>query len=638
MLKAFSISGYKAFRDASMDLAPITLIYGQNSAGKSTIIEALQLARAGVRFQLGDFGVTGAKRWAQFVEIHRALHHKGNKAPFHFGLTSDSETIFVSYASESEAWFDGGDSDLPAILLPPRTSLASIVDGDDLNRAVGDGAEKEMGVANDSWAATALERIGEIKEFLGDADHDPDAAAFPHADDWLRVPDALSIQWLPDMSPDAQSPAILGIRDTPEDVEIDALSPDEFNEFAKNIMSLYIAAYYGSVCSTETGMDRFVDDYMNSVLPEIARVHEAMTYQVQDELRLSKASNQFTWPELMGFAWTALSELPFETLTNDDGEEVPLEIRSGDYFIEVTDDDSGFSQAQIKSPVSTNWEAEFESRFAISDALRNVLTNALTLRLAIALSPALSPWASIGPFRHRPGWHEDVSFDEILSGSSVGDDGHLLPAVIFRHRNHALEFRVNQWLVKLGIPYEFANGDPEQIFEEHRYDSKRLTAYRFRPRLFDLARCDGDGDPIEVGFEDVGYGLNQVLPIITQLCSPMPANSLVTIQQPELHIHPRLQTELGDLLLESTMTNVDDPAFPPKQVIVETHSEHILLRIQRRIREGKVDPSHVSVLYVDTAEDGGSVVHRIRLGDKGEFLDEWPDGFFGERLMEILGY
>lgn len=73
------------------------------------------------------------------------------------------------------------------------------------------------------------------------------------------------------------------------------------------------------------------------------------------------------------------------------------------------------------------------------------------------------------------------------------------------------------------------------------------------------------------------------------------------------------------------------------QVIVETHSENILLRIRRLIRNGKLRPDEVAVLYVDNVDEAGATVRRLRLGDRGELLDPWPTGFFDDGLADILG-
>jgi predicted ATPase len=95
-------------------------------------------------------------------------------------------------------------------------------------------------------------------------------------------------------------------------------------------------------------------------------------------------------------------------------------------------------------------------------------------------------------------------------------------------------------------------------------------------------------------------------------------------------LHPRLQAELAELIVQSASTRGN-------QFILETHSEHLLLRIRRLIRRGTIPAELVSILYVDPRIDGTADVIEIDLGDDGEFLDEWPDGFFPERFNELFG-
>lgn len=127
---------------------------------------------------------------------------------------------------------------------------------------------------------------------------------------------------------------------------------------------------------------------------------------------------------------------------------------------------------------------------------------------------------------------------------------------------------------------------------------------------------------------DVGFGIGQVLPIIIE--SLVNKNTTICVEQPEIHLHPRLQAHLADLFIESLKNN--------NQWIIETHSEALLLRFQRRIRNKDNVFSHkdMKVSYVDCSEFGAQVTE-LPLDDDGDFLKHWPDGFFEERLTEQLG-
>jgi len=117
---------------------------------------------------------------------------------------------------------------------------------------------------------------------------------------------------------------------------------------------------------------------------------------------------------------------------------------------------------------------------------------------------------------------------------------------------------------------------------------------------------------------------------------------MVNIEQPELHLHPSLAARLGDLFL----TINKKPGFA--RLLIETHSEHLILRILRRIRQTTdgdlpehipptppVTPDDVCVLWVDNLGDGTTFT-RLRISDNGRWLDRWPDGFFSERHEELF--
>ncbi|MDE2687363.1 MAG: AAA family ATPase [Chloroflexota bacterium] len=138
----------------------------------------------------------------------------------------------------------------------------------------------------------------------------------------------------------------------------------------------------------------------------------------------------------------------------------------------------------------------------------------------------------------------------------------------------------------------------------------------------------------QVTLADVGYGINQILPVIIEGIASQ-EGAILCVEQPEIHLHPRLQANIADLMID---TIADEPG-KRKQWIVETHSELLITRLQRRIREGKISPDDISVLYVDPSDDNGvegSAIIELRLGEDSYFKDHWPHGFFDDALKEEL--
>ena len=174
--------------------------------------------------------------------------------------------------------------------------------------------------------------------------------------------------------------------------------------------------------------------------------------------------------------------------------------------------------------------------------------------------------------------------------------------------------------------------DPEDIFK--RWIDEIVESHP--DALQDLILVDKRSGTA-VSHRDVGIGVSQVLPVLVSAYAS--SGKLLAIEQPEIHLHPALQADLGDVFLESALSGGGNT------LVIESHSEHLLLRIMRRIRETstgnlpegipEVRPQDVMVLFVEP--DGEqSLIREMPLNERGELVKAWPGGFFEEGLREIF--
>ena len=131
---------------------------------------------------------------------------------------------------------------------------------------------------------------------------------------------------------------------------------------------------------------------------------------------------------------------------------------------------------------------------------------------------------------------------------------------------------------------------------------------------------------------DVGFGISQVLPVLVQLYYS-PANSIIIMEQPELHLHPSAQSALADVMIKAISARED--AKPRNiQLIIETHSEHFLRRFQRRIAEKKLSKDNFTAYFANN-DKCPSILEPLEINLFGE-ITNWPQNFFGDMNGDIF--
>lgn len=162
--------------------------------------------------------------------------------------------------------------------------------------------------------------------------------------------------------------------------------------------------------------------------------------------------------------------------------------------------------------------------------------------------------------------------------------------------------KLNIWLKKLNVSSDIIL----QRFEEIR------SVYLLNPVL-----------KTKINLTNLGFGISQLLPIIVE--GIYKKNSVIIIQQPELHLNPKLQGDITDFLIYSHKENNNS-------FLIETHSEHILLCLQRRIAEREISKKELGLYNFELGENG-SKLSQVLLNENGTLL-EWPKGFFEEDLED----
>lgn len=561
LLQALRVGNFKAFADTQrIPLKPITLIFGPNSAGKSSFIHSLALAHE------AQFG--REKRSLSRLDVHHtdvggsAIDLGGFRQYVHRGQLNRR----VEWGAEINvsALSQGKDQRL-AQLLAPVSSVA-------VNMALG------------------ME--------LDDQDR-PKPGVEPRVDAIEIIADGVELLRMSHRPATAQAEAHAG------HLRLDRLASDHavFRQVLKAIVE-------AQTTSEEMRPEDFeaANDAIAGLLPElVVRIDQFFPSGV---------------------------ELP-----KGDGADI--------------------------APVSRLFPvSKGNRREDIAQALRFVLPrtlNDLIKGLADVLAGELKQLQYLSPLRSFPPRH--LAFAEYEDANWYAGGGNAWDVV---RRDDAVRDAVNVWLSspKLKTPYKLVvrslvaldqlqapleegleRLQDDGLVMEHEEESRHTTGGAW-PVIKDVeaaasdllgAMQASDADRIRelvlvdqrtntvVTHRDVGIGISQVLPVLVMAYASR--GKLLAMEQPEIHLHPALQAKLGDVFIEAALGERKNT------FILETHSEHLILRLMRRIREGKIRPDDVGVVFVEPLARGSRFIE-LRIDDEGDFIDEWPGGFFEESFHE----
>lgn len=271
-----------------------------------------------------------------------------------------------------------------------------------------------------------------------------------------------------------------------------------------------------------------------------------------------------------------------------------------------------------------------------------------------AITAQLNTLRYLGPLRSYPPRH--LTFSPQYDSNWLAGGGYAWDVL---RRNADVRETVNAWLSapnRLQTPYELvvrefvsineldtalleglealANDGLDVDYEPEVDKLKEIIREADIDTLKELILIDRRSHTV-VSHRDIGIGVSQVLPVLVSTFGS--ENSIIAIEQPEIHLHPALQAEIGDVFIESALGERKNT------FILETHSEHLILRIMRRMRntandelpEGlpPITADDVAILYVQP-HGSSSIVRKIELSEDGQLLSPWPGGFFEEGFRE----
>ena len=618
ILKALTLENFKGIREpVRIELAPLTLLFGANNAGKSTIVQALMYAREVLERNNCDAEKTALGGDIVDLGGFRSLVHahelsRSIKMRFDFELESAELHDYVE-ASDQDELYDANELEWAR---DPRQNP------DGLRVSRPSASELTCGL-HEWWVELEIARF----------DRDPTV---------IRYEVGFSGASLAKIVLNDNGKA--GVLATEKSYYF-AIDTDDLDT---DLVSLYRQAFFlGDPADEREAAERGLELPYPNAWYKANIAGEAPHAPVNWQGRLREYRLLETAPVLHRFMeklevsrlcgyferkWLVENPLPLQqkgTALPDWKRKLPLHERLWDM----------------------EWEKE--SCFADTNAFQDYLAGNLTSLIVgpgRCLLKTLQDCVFLSVFREVPSrltrTVERRSAPSLASGRAAWD--------ALLADDERLVAETNRWLAeksRLDSGYEICVAKHRELPEDSElwralvkddaptnldaaWLKERLDALAERRRLELVERRTG----VRLVPQDLGVGISQVIPVIVAaLHHP---SGVVAIEEPESNIHPAFQVVLADLFITQAKVN------PGVMFLIETHSEHLMLRCLRRIREtseGEVPegepslkPEDIAVHFVEPGDDGPRI-HRIRIDEHGEFLDPWPRGFFRERSKELYG-
>lgn len=260
--------------------------------------------------------------------------------------------------------------------------------------------------------------------------------------------------------------------------------------------------------------------------------------------------------------------------------------------------------------------------YGFPDEVRAHFQNAdVVSELTLALERMLGELYYVGPIRDYPDrsytWsgerpdHVGQYGERVVEALLAARERTIRP--LLYARGEKFQKVVARWLKEIGLISEF---EAEPIAPRRKDYEVLVTTPHSK---------------YKVNLTDVGFGISQFLPVLVE-CFYLPSGASVILEQPELHLHPSAQSGLADLFIEAIHAR-EEGQDRRIQFLIESHSEHFLRRLQRRIAEQKLKPEEVAI-YSCSPGPEGSRIERIEVDPFGN-ITNWPKGFFGDEIGDL---
>ncbi len=615
------LRNFKSRRDQlALELKPLTIFAGANNAGKSTVIQSILLLKQTLENQEDEQPLVLNGHILRMGSFNDVVHAGDRKNRLHMGFTSGSSSreaaCDLTFGAGPKGWKPERAEDPDIYQLEPSLQKFSMVVKN--HRPDVDPDEREETYSFKQSASNLTKRLDRLNvwEFLnnrGDQRGPDFYEALRYIPDrpnewWERG--ASSIPFAPYKDETLQTakdvPGVLLNHFLPKGIvlRVDRMDSTGTRDFLRVFRSgvdavrseaqqrqfLALRAREGRLLHRNEHIKLFLLTHTRQYQSELGQPFSDKANEKFDDL--NERFNAMNWLKfLLSLQTGDRNALLDEILADEPG--LDLAVRKGvDYQYSLV---SGRLPRELKHACRN-----------ISDMLRDV-TYIGPLRQApkpvYAIAPGVSNSRNVGFAGENAiavlNKHAMTNVKNVLPRSM---DATLAPGGRVDIEDAPLAHAVGDWLKYMGILDDYQTKDRGKLGHEVQV---RADA---RDRMVDLVH--------------VGVGVSQVLPIVVQALIA-PRDTVLIFEQPELHLHPRVQTRLADFFL--AMTHLG------KQCIVETHSEHLITRLRQRSAgaPGNEVAERIMIYFVEKEGGGQSEYRPVQINQYG-VIEDWPAGFFDE--------